>query len=204
MVPLRIARLVEVTEAEGPGARFALWVQGCPLRCPGCCNAELLPFGLGREVAIADLRDAIEAARGRIEGVTWCGGEPFAQAAPLAVLSRDVRAMGLSVVVFSGYTLEELRASDEPGVKDLLAATDLLIDGRYEAASPECHRKWAGSSNQRFHFLTDRYAPGIERASPGEPLRTIEIVIGADGTAEANGWPEWGTSRSPRGSRMRR
>ena len=41
---LRVAQIVPFTEAEGPGRRFALWFQGCPLRCPGCCNPEMLPF----------------------------------------------------------------------------------------------------------------------------------------------------------------
>ena len=37
---MQIAQVVPVTEAEGPGKRFAVWFQGCPLRCPGCCNPE--------------------------------------------------------------------------------------------------------------------------------------------------------------------
>ena len=41
---LSVAQIVPCTEAEGPGRRFALWFQGCPLRCPGCCNPEMLPF----------------------------------------------------------------------------------------------------------------------------------------------------------------
>jgi anaerobic ribonucleoside-triphosphate reductase activating protein len=45
---LRVAQVVPCTEAEGPGRRFALWFQGCPLRCPGCCNPEMLPFEGGQ------------------------------------------------------------------------------------------------------------------------------------------------------------
>ena len=46
-VILSVAQIVPHTEAEGPGVRFALWFQGCPLRCPGCCNPEMLPFDGG-------------------------------------------------------------------------------------------------------------------------------------------------------------
>ena len=99
--------------------------------------------------------------------------------------------LGLSVIVFSGYTLAELHAqgASRPAVRDLLAATDVLVDGRYDAGRPENERLWAGSTNQRFHYLTDRYHPAIERPAPEEPLRAIEVRIGPDGRLTANGWP---------------
>lgn len=192
MRSLRVASWVDVTEAEGPGARFALWVQGCSLRCPGCCNPRMLEASGGREVSPAELLRAIAAVRSRIEGVTFQGGEPFEQPGPLAELARAARALGLSVMTFSGYTLEELREAErrDPGAAALLAATDLLVDGRYERERPERERRWAGSSNQRFHFLTDRYRPGIERIRPGEPETTVELRIGGDGRVRMNGWPE--------------
>jgi anaerobic ribonucleoside-triphosphate reductase activating protein len=189
---LRVASWVDVTEAEGPGARFALWVQGCTVRCPGCCNPAMLDPAGGRAVSPAEVVREVAAARDRIEGVTLQGGEPFQQAAPLAEAARALRALGLSVMVFSGYTLEELReaARRDPGVEALLAETDLLVDGRYQRERPERDRRWVGSSNQRFHFLSDRYRPGIERIHPGEPETTVELRIGGDGRVRRNGWPE--------------
>ena len=38
---LNVARIIENTEAEGPGKRFALWVQGCPFRCKGWVVVQL-------------------------------------------------------------------------------------------------------------------------------------------------------------------
>lgn len=192
MEPIRVAAVVEVTEAEGPGARFALWVQGCSLRCPGCCNPHMLAREGGREVPVPEILGALARVRGRIEGLTLLGGEPFEQAGALARLARGARAMGLSVATFTGYTLEELRARADPGVAGLLDATDLLVDGRYDRSRPERERRWAGSANQRFHFLSGRYRPGVERA--GGPLRTVEVRIGPDGRVFANGWPEMGGS----------
>jgi anaerobic ribonucleoside-triphosphate reductase activating protein len=144
----------------------------------------------GRAVGPAEVVREVAAVRDRIEGVTLLGGEPFEQAAPLAEVAWAARALGLSVMTFSGYTLEELQSAREPGVAALLAATDLLVDGRYDRERPERERHWVGSANQRFHFLTDRYRPGIERIRPGEPETTVELRIGGDGRVRMNGWPE--------------
>src|ERR1700684_2240184 len=108
---LSVAQIVPVTEAEGPGLRFALWFQGCPLRCPGCCNPEMLPFTGGHTVALALLLEQIHniAIDHGIEGVTLRGAEPLAHAAGGAAVARAVQKCGLSVMVFSGYILEEAR-----------------------------------------------------------------------------------------------
>jgi anaerobic ribonucleoside-triphosphate reductase activating protein len=156
---LQIAQTVSCTEAEGPGKRFALWFQGCPLRCPGCCNPEMLPFEGGSRVALAALTGQIRVAANDhgIEGITLLGGEPLAHAAAGAALARAVRGLGLTVMVFSGYTLEEARQLPDPAVAELLALTDILVDGPYVREQPETRRRWIGSANQRVHFLTARY-----------------------------------------------
>src|ERR1700684_2520258 len=90
---LSLAQTVACTEAEGPGKRFALWFQGCPLRCPGCCNPEMLPFDGGHAVAVSTLIEKIHSALKEhgVEGVTLLGGEPLAHAAGAAVLARAAR-----------------------------------------------------------------------------------------------------------------
>ncbi|MCB9536248.1 MAG: radical SAM protein [Myxococcales bacterium] len=179
---LRIALEVPDTEAEGPGRRYAVWVQGCPLRCPGCCNPDLLPFRGGRAVAPAELAARVVATPG-IEGLTLLGGEPFAQAAPLAEVAEQVRAAGLSVMVFSGFTLEALRARADAA--RLLAATDLLVDGPYDARRPDTRRRWVGSTNQRTLALTDRYDPQSPRFFAP---REVELRL-VNGRLIVNGWP---------------
>lgn len=156
---LQIAQIVPCTEAEGPGRRFALWFQGCPLRCPGCCNPEMLPFTGGERLALQQVVQLVAAAVDQegIEGITLLGGEPLAHAVGAAALAREVRKLGLTVMVFSGYTLEEARMLPEPAVAELLALTDLLVDGPYLREQPEPRRRWIGSANQHVHFLTDRY-----------------------------------------------
>src|SRR5262249_31072713 len=82
-IVLQVAQTVPCTEAEGPGRRFALWFQGCPLRCPGCCNPEMLPFSGGTPCTVAALLDQIDGAACTqgVEGITLLGGEPLAHAA---------------------------------------------------------------------------------------------------------------------------
>jgi anaerobic ribonucleoside-triphosphate reductase activating protein len=184
---LRVAVEIPDTEAEGPGRRYAIWVQGCPMRCPGCCNPELLPFRGGRASTPDELLARVLAAHERapLEGISLLGGEPFAQAEGLARVAEGARAAGLSVMIYSGYTLAELHALPEPGVARLLAACDLLVDGRYERDQPDRERRWIGSRNQVLHVLGDRYAAADPRFRAPE---TVEIRL-VGGELTINGWP---------------
>jgi anaerobic ribonucleoside-triphosphate reductase activating protein len=183
---LQVAQIVPVTEAEGPGIRFALWFQGCPLRCPGCCNPEMLPFEGGTPTSAAEVLRQTEEARAQgVEGITFLGGEPLAHAAGAVVLARALRQRGLTVMVFSGFTLEEARHLPDPAVAELLALTDILVDGPYLRDQPDTRRRWIGSTNQRIHFLTERY-----RADDPRWLlpNTLEIRL-AGGELTVNGFP---------------
>src|SRR3954454_10413549 len=97
---MQIAQVVPCTEAEGPGKRFAVWFQGCPLRCPGCCNPEFLPFKGGETKSLAEMADRMRQAQEEsgIEGITLLGGEPSAHAVGAAALARAARELGLSVM----------------------------------------------------------------------------------------------------------
>lgn len=189
MSRLNLAGWVECTEVEGPGKRFALWVQGCLKRCPGCCNPEMLPMEPRHIAQVETVIAWIYHAHQRhgIEGVTFLGGEPMLQAKGLSVIACEGQKLGLSVMTFTGYTLEALKGLALPGAAKLLAHTDVLVAGPYMAQLPDTKRHWAGSANKRFHFLTDRYAPGIEY----EPTlsQAVEFRVGQDGRIRMNGWP---------------
>lgn len=180
---IEVALVVPRTEAEGPGVRFAIWVQGCSLACKGCCNPEMLPFVSATSRTPSSLTE--EALKADVEGVSLLGGEPFAQAAGLAVVAEGVRAHGLSVVVFSGYRLDEIRDMHDAGAQRLLAATDLLIDGRFELERRSNLRRFIGSDNQKLHFLTDRYRPDDPRFSESNH---VELRLSRDALT-INGWP---------------
>ncbi len=181
---LRIFRFTPRTEVEGPGIRACIQVQGCPIRCDGCAVPQTWPDESGRLVDTATLAGEI-LSDPYVEGVTFLGGEPFAQSSALADIGRRVQSYGMSVVAFTGYTLEDLRSAKRDDYDELLAVTDLLIDGPFQKDSVEFSRPWVGSSNQRFHFLTDRYTHLIPKLF-SIPNR-VEVRLTADGSVWING-----------------
>ena len=181
---LRVHRFLPTTSVEGPGRRASVWVQGCSIRCPGCFNPETWRTKGGELVVPENLADKIIAGPD-IEGVTFLGGEPFDQAEPLAQLGRLVHDAGLSVMTFTGYEYETLRDSNRPEWRELLSATDLLVDGPYLRSEPDRQRPWLGSTNQRFHFLSPRYRHLADRLS-SIPDR-LEVRLSSDGSVLING-----------------
>lgn len=178
---LRLHAYLPHSRANGPGVRAAVWVQGCSLGCPGCFNPGTHDAGgAAEEVAVDALVDRLVALGDTIEGLTVSGGEPLEQPAALLALTRAVRARtALSLIVFSGLTIDEIRAM--PRGPELLEQLDVLIDGRYVAG--ERHASGLrGSHNQRIWCLTDRYREADIEATPEG-----EVHIGTDGTVTISG-----------------
>ncbi len=177
-----------VTEGvNGPGRRFTVWVQGCPLDCPGCFNPELRLPALRQRVSPGELaREARDA--GPWDGVTLTGGEPFAQAEGLADflghLEGVAEGRGPSTVAFTGHRLEELRAGARAW-RRLLAAVDLLVDGPFrEDLARDLPLR--GSSNQRVIPLS---AEGRRLAGLLGEAGGFQTLIGAGGEVIVTGFP---------------
>jgi anaerobic ribonucleoside-triphosphate reductase activating protein len=160
----------------GPGVRFVVWVQGCPLSCPGCISPQWIPFAGGTRVPVADLADTI--AESAVDGLTLSGGEPFAQAAALARLVDLVRERrDLSVMCYTGYSLAQLRRRGG-ATAALLAGVDLLVDGPY-VARRHADLRWRASANQRVHQLTGRHAADLALRDTSAGL---QFEVDADGS----------------------
>lgn len=181
---LNLHNFVPWSRANGPGERAVVWVQGCPRACPGCFNPDSQAF-TPRETATVEELETRIAAIEEIDGVTFSGGEPFAQATELAGLARRLRKRGLTVVVYTGYTLEELRNGDRDDWNALLGETDLLIDGPF-IQSERCHEPYRGSQNQRLHFLSGR----IRQEAIREP-QTAELTLDVSGSCTTTGFPDY-------------
>ncbi len=147
---LQINSLVPESAVDGQGLRFVLFVQGCPHRCVGCHNPQTHPFEGGFPLSVDDALTQI-LENPLLRGVTFSGGEPFCQAEALAELAGRVRTHGLEVMTYSGWTLAQLeeKAKTEPDVADLLALTDVLVDGLYVESLRDLTLDFRGSSNQK-------------------------------------------------------
>ncbi|RZT17508.1 anaerobic ribonucleoside-triphosphate reductase activating protein [Kribbella sp. VKM Ac-2569] len=176
-MPDTVIRLAEThprCTVLGPGNRFVVWVQGCPLHCAECTSPAWIPQTGGVEIGIGELADRIIDAA--IDGLTLSGGEPFAQAHALAELIRRVRTVrDLSVMSYTGYVVEHLRRHGDAAQHRLLESLDILVDGPY-LANRHAALRWRGSANQRLHYLTGRHRP-----EPDEDSAGLQIELGADG-----------------------
>lgn len=173
---LRVYARLAHTQVLGPGRRYALWVQGCPFRCPNCMTPAALPSEGGELISVADLAVDILAVS-EIVGITISGGEPFAQASNLAYLIELIRQhRDLGVIVYSGYQLHQLQrqARHHTDIARFLAQIDLLVDGLYVAELND-GLSLRGSANQRAWALTPRYQ--AELSQYGQAQRAVEVHL---------------------------
>jgi len=152
---LRYAQFCHKTDLLGPGQRFVIWVQGCQKRCENCVAKTMQPLDGGYLVNVKELAEEIVVNR-EITGITVSGGEPFLQADALYLLLATVKRIRpeLDLVLYSGYTYEELKQSESQGVQALLGTIDVLIDGEYVDELND-DVPYRGSSNQRIHIFNN-------------------------------------------------
>src|SRR3954471_19763916 len=118
----------------GPGERAVLWVSGCLRRCPGCMKPDLFAFDAGEAMTVQAVAARILKIH-HLDGVTFSGGEPFEQSSALARLAQCLKLRGMSILVYTGYTLAALQREPQR-FGPLLDQTDLLIDGEYRRELP--------------------------------------------------------------------
>ncbi len=155
---LDLSGIVSDSIVDGPGIRTTVFCQGCPHHCPGCQNPETWEFGCGTAMDIQTIVQIVKS-NPLCRGVTFSGGEPFAQAEGFAELAQALKAQGYEVAAYSGYTFEQLLAGT-PAQKKLLQTIDVLIDGPYLAAERSLELSFRGSRNQRILNVQESLARG--------------------------------------------
>ena len=147
---LRVFGTANDSIVDGPGLRFALFVQGCIHNCKGCHNPESHKLDGG---TLQDTDQIFEQIQKNplLDGVTFSGGEPFLQAKALSELAKKIKDTGLNLYVYTGFTFEELLsgANSENCWKELLKYTDFLVDGKFEEDKKHYTLLFKGSENQR-------------------------------------------------------
>lgn len=144
---LRIAGFADDSIVDGPGIRITVFCQGCPHHCPGCHNSETWAFAGGTEYTPDEVYRRIRK-NPLAKGITFSGGEPFAQAEENAVLAGMLKDAGYEIAAYTGYTFEQL-LEGTAAQKAFLEKIDILIDGPFIEAQRSLDLLFRGSKNQR-------------------------------------------------------
>ena len=155
---LDLAGIVNDSIVDGPGIRMTVFCQGCPHHCAGCHNPETWEFGCGTPMEVERIVDIVRT-NPLCRGVTFSGGEPFAQAEGFGKLARLLKEMGYEVASYSGYTFEQLLKGTE-AQKKLLQSIDVLIDGPFVLSEKSLEISFRGSRNQRIIDVPKSLAAG--------------------------------------------
>lgn len=174
---MQIDRVYYPVETLGYGKRIGIWTIGCSHGCHNCSNPELWSENKSKDVSVCDLIECIKKIT-EADGITITGGDPFEQPDELLELVIELKRLGyIDVLVYTGYTLEELNAKGNT-CKEILSNIGILIDGMYIDELND-NKSIRGSSNQHIYIfnerLRDRYM-GVE-----EWERKSQILV-------ANGW----------------
>jgi len=126
-----IDRILAPIETLGPGNRLVIWVKGCSKKCKGCANPELWSFENSKSYSVDDIFKIIQNifSQNRIDGVTISGGDPLEQKEQLLVLLKKLNALTQDILVYTGYTMDELnRLLSQEEMMDLENYIAVLID----------------------------------------------------------------------------
>ena len=147
---------------DGPGIRYVLFLQGCPMRCKYCHNPDTQTFGTGNEVTAGEI--VSEVLRNREfytgGGITVSGGEPLMQLEFLCELFALAKKEGISTCIdTSGISFSEARKDE---FRRLLAITDLvMLDIKHIDSG--AHKELTGHGNENIlsfaKFLSDENVP---------------------------------------------
>lgn len=169
--PIRfnVAYIKLCTNLEGPYKRLCIWFQGCNIHCKGCCNQALLPLIPKHIITLEKLLDVIKEAKRDfdIEGITLTGGEPTLQTG-LVILNKEVRKLGLGIIMFTGHYKEELP-------KNLVSSVDLLLEGPYDFTKPENNRLLIGSLNKKITPISNRYTNDLDYYKTSIHKEEVEV-----------------------------
>ncbi len=136
---------------DGPGVRFVVFMQGCPLRCLYCHNPDTWEFSKGKKISTDEILASYELTKSYYKkgGLTVTGGEPLMQIDFLIELFKKAKAKDIHTCIdTSGYVFEPDNKSYMDKLDTLLSYTDLImLDIKH--INDEEHKKLCSVSNNK-------------------------------------------------------
>lgn len=158
MMEIRLAfAMTTDSVVDGPGLRTVIWCQGCQHGCRECHNpaTHALDGGFTADTAAV----AAEAAAVEMQsGITFSGGEPMLQAAACREIAERLKAAGINIWCYTGFTFELLLT--KPDCRAFLQYIDVLVDGPFVAEQKSYDLLFRGSANQRLIDVPASLAAG--------------------------------------------
>lgn len=137
------------------GICVSFWTQGCPFHCEGCHNPSTRDVNGGLDLPTDIKGQIIKAisANGLNRHFSILGGEPMAPYNRDLVLdvvtAVRIAYPHIKIYLWTGFTLEDLKAQNNPVVSSILDKIDVMIDGPFILEKRDITLKLRGSSNQR-------------------------------------------------------
>ncbi len=147
--------------ADGDGVRVSFFVSGCRRHCRGCFNTDAQRFDYGERFDDKTVDVIMERLkRPYISGITFLGGEPMEPENVFCLidLAQEVRKIGKTIWVYSGFTYEEILNC--PAQRKLLSLCDVLVDGSFVEEQRDITLAFRGSRNQRIIDVQKSLATG--------------------------------------------
>ena len=144
---------------DGPGVRFVVFFQGCPMRCQYCHNPDTWDMGDGKEKSADEILEMFERNQAfyKTGGITATGGEPLQQMEFLIELFTKAKALGAHTCLdTSGFSFQ-----DNERMKRLMDVTDLvMLDIKH--MDEDAHIDLTGCSNHNVHAFA-RYLDEMKK-----------------------------------------
>jgi anaerobic ribonucleoside-triphosphate reductase activating protein len=164
-----ISRLHFPVTTLGPGKRIGIWLQGCSIHCEGCISVDTWRFGIN-SVALEEVKILLHRWLPESDGITISGGEPFDQEEALFELLKFLRPHQQSILVYSGYSFQQLKSKKEI----LNGWIDVLISEPYDHEQPQT-KALLGSDNQQMHLLTALGKSNFEAYLEKSPEKKLDV-----------------------------
>lgn len=155
---------------DGPGIRFVVFFQGCPMRCLYCHNPDTWKINSGKEISVDEILKQYESVKSFLKngGITATGGEPLLQMEFLTELFEKAKGKGIHTCLDTSgitYTSEKRAEFDR-----LMAVTDLIMLDIKHIDNTEHEKLTSKSNNNILEFA--RYT-----AEKNIPLWIRHVVV---------------------------